>query len=280
MKQTKKKARTTKATAKPRVKPTAPAVAAKPTKTPVPESAPVAAAKPAKRPSLPNAFSLFGESFQALRINPTAIVGLIVTPIIASVPVFFLIVTVLFTLGSAQRAGSPRALPYEVSVGIVLVYIAMAVLCLLTSAALTVATLRSARGESIRYTKAFGAGWRMFWPYTGLVLLIALIVAVGLVLFIVPGLLMLRRYALAPYYLLERKMGIRDAMEKSADDAVTYGGIWDLLLVILIIFMFGFIPGIGWVALIVLSVAYCCAPAIRYVQISNADGYMPEARDE
>lgn len=110
-------------------------------------------------------------------------------------------------------------------------------------------------------------GWQMF----GLYLLVGLITLAGFILLIVPGIIMLRRYFLAPYVMLDGgNMGIREAMEKSAAMTTGYSGsIYRIVGLMLLFAMFGIIPLLGWIAAFFLQFFYSAAPAIRYQELKN-----------
>ena len=105
----------------------------------------------------------------------------------------------------------------------------------------------------------------------GLYLLIALYVIGGLIFFIVPGFIMLRRYFMAPYVMLETKCGIKDAMERSAELTKPFSGaVWGVIGVMVLFAMLNAIPYIGWLISFALSCAYSVAPAMRYQELKRA----------
>jgi len=58
----------------------------------------------------------------------------------------------------------------------------------------------------------------LFWPrIIGFGMLFSLLVVGGLLLLIVPGLIIVRRYILAPYCIVEEDLGIRASMQRSAE---------------------------------------------------------------
>jgi hypothetical protein len=105
--------------------------------------------------------------------------------------------------------------------------------------------------------------------YIGLSVMLALIYTVSLLLFIVPFFFMLPRYYMATYYLIDRKMGVFEALRASAAEYKKVGGVWGLLGVQ---FLFGMIPFANWI----LDILYYCAPALRYRQISQAAAQIPD----
>jgi hypothetical protein len=116
------------------------------------------------------------------------------------------------------------------------------------------------------------------WPYAkkywlrlfGLSLLTALFVFAGLILLIIPGLIMIRRYFLAPYVLVDQDTGIWEAMNKSAAMSKPYSGyIWSIIGVGVLISLPSIIPVFGWAITFVLSVLYSVAPALRYQELKK-----------
>jgi len=109
-------------------------------------------------------------------------------------------------------------------------------------------------------------GWRMVCLY----LLVGLYIVVGLILLVIPGLIMLRRYFLSPYVMLDRRCGIKEAMDRSADITKPMSGaIWGVIGVMFLISLLNIIPVIGWLAAFVLGAAYSVAPALRYQQLKK-----------
>jgi hypothetical protein len=107
----------------------------------------------------------------------------------------------------------------------------------------------------------------------GLYLVMGLYILAGLVLFIIPGLIMLRRYFLAPYVMLDTKCDIKSAMERSAEITKPYSGyVWGILLVMTLIGLLNILPGIGWMLAFALGMFYCAAPALRYHELKEVHG--------
>jgi uncharacterized membrane protein len=132
------------------------------------------------------------------------------------------------------------------------------------SAQLEVAEGRKLAGFQPLWATAKELGWRML----GLYLLIGLYVVVGLILLIVPGLIMLRRYFLAPYVMLDKKCSIKEAMDTSAEISKPYSGyVWGVIGVIFLIGLINIIPFIGWIISFIVGMFYSVAPAMRYREL-------------
>jgi hypothetical protein len=136
------------------------------------------------------------------------------------------------------------------------------------------AQLEATENKPLDFIRLWGVvkelGWRMF----GLYLVIGLYVVVGLILFIIPGLIMLRRYFLAPYVMLDTKCDVKTAMERSAEMTGAYSGyIWGVIGVMFLIGLLNVIPGIGWLVAFVLGMFYSVAPALRYQELKGVHAH-------
>lgn len=134
------------------------------------------------------------------------------------------------------------------------------------------AQLEGAEGkEVITFDKLWGIVKEMGWRMLGLYILVGLFIFVGLILLIIPGLIMIRRYFLAPYVMLDKRpKSIMEAMEISARMSKPYSGsIWGIIGVMFLIGLISIIPVIGWLASFFLGVAYSVAPALRYQELKN-----------
>jgi hypothetical protein len=115
-----------------------------------------------------------------------------------------------------------------------------------------------------QYVKVLG------WRLLGLYIVIGLAVVIGLILLIVPGLIMIRRYYLAPYVMLDKKLGIREAMDRSAAiSKANTGAVWGVLGVMFLIGLINIVPIIGGLASFAVGALYSVAPALRYQQLKR-----------
>jgi hypothetical protein len=132
------------------------------------------------------------------------------------------------------------------------------------------AQLEATRNNALDFGRLWSVtreiGWRMF----GLYLLMGIYIIVCLFLLIIPGLIMLRRYFLAPYVMLDTKCSITEAMERSAEISKPYSGyVWGIIGVMFLIGLFNAIPGIGWMVAFILGMFYSVAPALRYQELKH-----------
>jgi hypothetical protein len=109
-------------------------------------------------------------------------------------------------------------------------------------------------------------GWRML----GLYIVTGIIIVAGLFLLILPGLIFIRRYFLAPYVMLDKNTGIRESLDKSADlTKLNTGSVWGVIGVMILIGLLNIVPIIGGLAAFVFGCLYSVAPALRYQQLKK-----------
>jgi hypothetical protein len=109
-------------------------------------------------------------------------------------------------------------------------------------------------------------GWRLF----GLYIATALIIIAGLILFIIPGIIFIRRYFLGAYVMLDKKLSIGDSLTESARlSKQNPGAIWGVIGVMFLIGLVNIVPIIGGLVSFALGGLYSVAPAIRYQQLKK-----------
>jgi len=133
--------------------------------------------------------------------------------------------------------------------------------------------LNSVRSKKMSYKEALQNGRQFALRLVGLGFCAGVLILLGLLLFIVPGIFMYRRYILAPYYLVDKNLGIFDAMRQSAADSKEFSGpVWGLVGVTILLSLVGNIPIIG-LAASVGQILYAFAPAKRYDEVQKALGH-------
>lgn len=133
------------------------------------------------------------------------------------------------------------------------------------------AELEASQHKTVKLSRLWEVVKTKGLPLFGLYLLVGLITVIGFILFIVPGVIMLRRYFLAPYVFLDHEnIGVWDAMEKSAVMTKKHSGsVYRVIGVMLLFALFGVVPLIGWIASFFLGFFYSVAPAIRYQELKK-----------
>lgn len=132
------------------------------------------------------------------------------------------------------------------------------------------AELEGSKGKVLRLGHLWEITKKKGLQMFGLYILVGLAIVIGLILLIIPGLIMIRRYFLSPYVLLDNNVSVWVAMEKSAAMSKPHSGsIWRIIGVKFLISLFGIIPLIGWLISFALSVSYTVAPALRYQELKK-----------
>jgi len=203
----------------------------------------------------PSAFSLFQPSSQLVLKNLTTFVVIIMLP------------AAYFAL--LERFFNPKTANSHVGVWLGLAAVGV-IYNLVVFAAIPVLELRVVQGLRLGVVEAVKLGWRYFWRMLGLYIVVGAVIFIGFVLFIVPGVIMVRRYTLAAYFLVDQDVGIFEAMRRSAAATKGYSGaIWGLLGVQVLIGAPGWIPFIGPILSAGTAMLYGCAPALRYEEFKT-----------
>lgn len=133
------------------------------------------------------------------------------------------------------------------------------------------AQLEASKGHKPKLSKLWRVVKKRGWQMFGLYLAIGVLTVLGFIALIIPGIIMLRRYFVAPYVLLENEgMSVWQAMDKSAE--ITHRDSWSVYSIfgVMIIFaLFGGLPIIGWIIAFGLRFFYNLAPALRYQELKR-----------
>jgi hypothetical protein len=122
--------------------------------------------------------------------------------------------------------------------------------------------------------------YRKSWQYIGRIIaftvIFSVIIFIGFLLLIVPGLILLRRYILTTFYIVDQNMTIRQAMKQSAMQTKPVAGyVWGTLGVVVVLLLaitifsslFISIPGATVIVSALLSPSYFFIFALRYSDI-------------
>ncbi len=138
--------------------------------------------------------------------------------------------------------------------------------------------LRALDGHNDNLRTYYRRGLPYFWRILGYYLLFVVVVVGGLILFIIPGIIFLRRYLLGPYYIVDQNMSVSDAFKRSAADSVrdtdTTNALWVLIAIQLVVLFIGVaLAHFGIIAILltqVVSYALVFSVGIRYREITPA----------
>lgn len=132
--------------------------------------------------------------------------------------------------------------------------------------------LRAAKKDTVTFSEV----WEEFrsnflWlRLIGLILLMALILVVGFVALILPGIYLIGRIALAPYILVDQNTKVFEAVEKSWH--LTRDRMWQVysvLLFTIVLSLVNIVPIIGPIIGFVLTVSYSVALPMRYLELKD-----------
>jgi hypothetical protein len=136
----------------------------------------------------------------------------------------------------------------------------------------------AAKAKTITTADCYQKSWRYFGRLILFTILFSCLVLIGFVLLIIPGLVILRRYCLTTFYIVDQNLSIREAMSKSAAQTKPVAGyVWGTLGVVLVLTLavgllsslFDSIPGATVVLSSLLAPAYLFLLALRYVDITS-----------
>jgi uncharacterized membrane protein len=145
------------------------------------------------------------------------------------------------------------------------------------SAGLAYMALRAADGLTVNFGDLF-ARFDCFFKYFLSSLLYMAIVAIGLILFIVPGIIWAVRFGLYPFFIADQKAGPVEALKLSSE--ATYGYKWDLFK-FLLLFVLACIVGtlLFLVGLFVVLPVFSIAYAIIYRRLVSRESYQSLQRE-
>jgi putative flippase GtrA len=209
---------------------------------------------------LPSAFDLFTPSVEIIKKYLVAFLILLGVPIILSV------------ISNGPNTFKSIAMTTQTHTGLVGLAPLSGLIGLIFAPAVIVLQLKAARNQTITWQEALKEGLHQFWRFLGLAILSAIILSVALLLLIVPFFIVLPRIILAPYYLIDKKLGPVEALKASAADYKAHQGTWGIIGVSFLIGLVTIIPLVGRIASTVLSFLYAPASAIRYLQIQKLGG--------
>ncbi|HET7529159.1 MAG TPA: hypothetical protein VFJ84_02955 [Candidatus Saccharimonadales bacterium] len=175
-------------------------------------------------------------------------------------------------LFSAGLSGSPApAYPFYLLVGFNLLWLILAlfiggVIQIMTNAA----QLDAVEHRTLDFQDLWQVVRKQGWPLFKLYVAMTAIIIGGLILLIVPGLIFIRRYMLAPYVMLERNTDVSESLKRSAElSGANPGAVWGIMGVMLLISLAGAVPYIGGLVSFVLGCLYSLAPVMRYQQLKR-----------
>lgn len=205
-------------------------------------------------------FKNIKESWEAVKLN---LVTFILLYLIPSLLTFLAIPLILLPILAGSDSGSAAGFIIAA-----LFFAVIFVIWLTILPAITITQLASVRGQKIEFQDAFNKGKPFVLRYVGLGILSVIAITIGFIFLIIPGLIAIFLLAFAPLLLIDKNLGIIDAMKESANLAQEY---WKPVLAIFLVFVVisipGYVPFIGQLASAALGIAYFCLQAVIYVRL-------------
>ena len=216
------------------------------------------------------AFALFGQSYDLVRRNLSSFV------ILNLLPAAILLGTIISRNRSANtnNLGNDSGLPVYLNNRFggfgVIITLAVIIAIFIVSTMLFCLELQAAKGKTPDLSSLWDYVSKFWLRLVGLSLLVSLYVIGGFILLIIPGIIMIRRYFLAPYVLIDQDTTVTEAMRRSAEMSKPYSrSIWRIIGVAVLLGIPSLINDIGSFISLILAVAYSVAPAIRYLELKK-----------
>jgi hypothetical protein len=149
---------------------------------------------------------------------------------------------------------------------VVLFVVASIVLALMN----VILTVRAAQNKTVD----LGEVWEEFkakaWRLIGVEILFGLIVVVGLILLIIPGIYFIGRLIMAPFILVDQNTSIREAINRSWDlTKDKWAHVYTVILFGIVLSLPNIVPIIGPFVAFVLTFLYSVSLPLRYFEFKN-----------
>lgn len=211
-------------------------------------SSPIAMPLPSVPPSWPGAFGIYKYSKAVIQFNLNTFV-------------------VLFLISAG--AGALEIIPIAGQIAAIVIGLVLAISSILTQ-------LAGIRGRHLSLGDAISGSWPLVLRILGLDIIVALSTAVGFLLLIVPGLIILPRLSLATYFLVDKNMGVMEAYKASWRATKGHAGkAWGIFGVV-IVMVLPVITIVGILATVYFVFMYGAAFALLYETLTrNPTGGAP-----
>lgn len=241
----------------------------------------MAEAKTAEKKQIGSAFDLLGKSWNIVKNN---------WQVFAAVNIFVILGAIANAFGVEDKNYDGSNNKYEaagsfaglgdgqiaaiVSAGIVIV-LAVAIVGILLAVMATSLEVKAAAGKKPTLSELFEDGKKYFFRFIGLVILLAVIILSGLILLIVPGIFAIGRLVMAPFHMVDKDLGIMEAIRQSNAQAKgrmtkVYAAIGVTILIGILANIVGSVPVLGPLAAAVITIGFSLVLALRYQELKAA----------
>lgn len=223
--------------------------------------------RPSDNNDLPGAFSLFWLSKDAAMFNFSTLLYLWLMPTLALSG----LLSIVDYYTSDGRKLSYSNFYHDNHTGMILLILFSLLLALAIfyfTPAITYTQIQGSRAQKLNLNQAITATKPLVTKYFLSTLLVGLMVTGGLILFIVPGIIWLKKYFFTQYFVIDKNQSIRQAMRASARiTAGQYYSIFGVIFVSALFSLTSLVPITGRIISFILGFLYSCAFAIRYDQL-------------
>lgn len=134
-----------------------------------------------------------------------------------------------------------------------------------------------AGGKTPSVGECYNRGLPFWFKIVGFEIWFAILVAIGFILLIIPGLIMLRRYFFTPFYIISKNLPISQAMTASRRQTLPVSGwVWGMFGVVFAFAVLSAIvtevPFIGPILAALVSLIYFFGPALRWQEVKRGGG--------
>jgi|GEM_PF-1344431 len=212
---------------------------------------------------LASSLSLFAPSMNAFMRNLPTFIILLALPFAVT----------LNNLPNGMSDSNNIAIDTSLILGIIFGVAIFLVIYVILYALITKLQLEAAKGKVVSLRQLWASTKSRIVTFGLLCIAIGALVTVGLLAFIIPGIIFIRRYVMAPYILLDNDdMTISEAMNKSAEMSKPYSGyIWGVIGLVIMLSFTTVIPFTGPMLSFVLTSIYGIALPLRYLEIKKLD---------
>lgn len=136
---------------------------------------------------------------------------------------------------------------------------------------------KTANGQKLAAGQLFNEATKRLFRLILLFLLAGLIIAVGLILLIVPGIIAIGRIAMAPYVMIDKNLGVMDSLKESNRLSKKFTWkVWGaigvtILIGIVVSAIQAVIPYAGQILGTLITIAFSLVLALRYFQLKKLD---------
>jgi len=163
-----------------------------------------------------------------------------------------IVLVIIAALATGIPSGIAESLEQPAPALSALFRLASSILSIVVSIGALRISLRLHDGQEVALRDLYAVDWSIFWRYAVATILYSLIVAVGLVLFVIPGIILGMRYLLFGYFVVEKGSRPVDALAQSS--AATDGARWDLFVFVLALLLLNILSALALVVGLLITI--------------------------